>query len=95
MRSLWDDGIAKAAAGLTSIEELARVVTTFQSPRILREASVTRGILRLQEAEMLLPSVAWILKLGTFGSNRRPLTGEQASAFLQGPGQIVAGVVRR
>ena len=27
MRSLWDDGIAKAAAGLTSIEELARVVT--------------------------------------------------------------------
>jgi type IV pilus assembly protein PilB len=28
MRSLWDDGIAKAAAGLTSIEELARVVTT-------------------------------------------------------------------
>ena len=29
MRSLWDDGIAKAAAGLTSLEELARVVTTF------------------------------------------------------------------
>ena len=28
MRSLWDDGIAKAAAGLTSLEELARVVTT-------------------------------------------------------------------
>ena len=27
MRSMWDDGIAKAAAGLTSIEELARVVT--------------------------------------------------------------------
>ncbi|MDH5333397.1 MAG: GspE/PulE family protein, partial [Thermoleophilia bacterium] len=27
MRSLWDDGIAKAAAGLTSIEELARIVT--------------------------------------------------------------------
>jgi type IV pilus assembly protein PilB len=27
MRSLWDDGIAKAAAGLTSVEELARVVT--------------------------------------------------------------------
>jgi type IV pilus assembly protein PilB len=26
MRSLWDDGIAKAAAGLTSVEELARVV---------------------------------------------------------------------
>ena len=26
MRSLWDDGIAKAAAGLTSLEELARVV---------------------------------------------------------------------
>ena len=25
--SLWDDGIAKAAAGLTSLEELARVVT--------------------------------------------------------------------
>ena len=25
--SLWDDGIAKAAAGLTSVEELARVVT--------------------------------------------------------------------
>jgi type IV pilus assembly protein PilB len=29
MRSLWDDGITKAAAGLTSLEELARVVTTF------------------------------------------------------------------
>ena len=28
MRSLWDDGIAKAAAGLTSLEELARVVTS-------------------------------------------------------------------
>ena len=28
MRSLWDDGIAKASAGLTSLEELARVVTT-------------------------------------------------------------------
>jgi type IV pilus assembly protein PilB len=27
MRSLWDDGIAKAAAGLTSLEELARTVT--------------------------------------------------------------------
>ena len=27
MRSMWDDGIAKAAAGLTSIEELARVVS--------------------------------------------------------------------
>ena len=27
MRSLWDDGIAKAAAGLTSMEELTRVVT--------------------------------------------------------------------
>ena len=25
-RTLWDDGIAKVAAGLTSIEELARVV---------------------------------------------------------------------
>ncbi len=29
MRSMWDDGIAKAAAGLTSLEELARVVATF------------------------------------------------------------------
>ena len=29
MRSLWDDGIAKAAAGLTSLEELARVVANF------------------------------------------------------------------
>jgi type IV pilus assembly protein PilB len=28
MRSLWEDGIAKAAAGLTSVEELVRVVTT-------------------------------------------------------------------
>ena len=28
MRSLWDDGIAKAAAGLTSLEELARVVAS-------------------------------------------------------------------
>jgi type IV pilus assembly protein PilB len=27
MRSLWDDGLAKVSAGLTSIEELARVVT--------------------------------------------------------------------
>jgi type IV pilus assembly protein PilB len=27
MRSLWDDGIAKVAAGLTSLEELARVCT--------------------------------------------------------------------
>jgi type IV pilus assembly protein PilB len=27
MRTLWDDGIAKAAAGLTSVEELARVVS--------------------------------------------------------------------
>jgi type IV pilus assembly protein PilB len=26
MRTLWDDGIAKVAAGLTSIEELTRVV---------------------------------------------------------------------
>ena len=26
MRSLWDDGIAKVAAGLTSIEEIARVL---------------------------------------------------------------------
>jgi type IV pilus assembly protein PilB len=25
MRTLWDDGIAKVAAGLTSVEELARV----------------------------------------------------------------------
>jgi type IV pilus assembly protein PilB len=25
MRTLWDDGIAKVAAGLTSLEELARV----------------------------------------------------------------------
>jgi type II secretory ATPase GspE/PulE/Tfp pilus assembly ATPase PilB-like protein len=25
MKTLWDDGIAKVAAGLTSIEELARV----------------------------------------------------------------------
>ncbi len=29
MRSLWDDGIAKAAAGLISLEELARVVSSF------------------------------------------------------------------
>ena len=29
MRSLWDDGIAKASAGLTSLEELARVVSSF------------------------------------------------------------------
>ena len=28
MRSLWDDGIAKAAAGLTSLEELARIVSS-------------------------------------------------------------------
>ena len=25
MRTLWDDGLAKVAAGLTSIEELARI----------------------------------------------------------------------
>ena len=29
MRSLWDDGLAKAAAGLISLEELARVVSSF------------------------------------------------------------------
>jgi type IV pilus assembly protein PilB len=28
MRSMWDDGLAKVAAGLTSVEELARVVAT-------------------------------------------------------------------
>jgi type II secretory ATPase GspE/PulE/Tfp pilus assembly ATPase PilB-like protein len=28
MRSMWDDGMAKVAQGLTSIEELARVVAT-------------------------------------------------------------------
>jgi type IV pilus assembly protein PilB len=27
MRTMWDDGLAKVAAGLTSIEELARVTT--------------------------------------------------------------------
>jgi type II secretory ATPase GspE/PulE/Tfp pilus assembly ATPase PilB-like protein len=27
MRTLWDDGLAKVAAGLTSLEELARVVS--------------------------------------------------------------------
>ena len=26
MRTLWDDGLAKVASGLTSIEELARVL---------------------------------------------------------------------
>jgi type II secretory ATPase GspE/PulE/Tfp pilus assembly ATPase PilB-like protein len=25
MRTLWDDGLSKVAAGLTSLEELARV----------------------------------------------------------------------
>jgi type II secretory ATPase GspE/PulE/Tfp pilus assembly ATPase PilB-like protein len=25
MRTLWDDGLSKVAAGLTSVEELARV----------------------------------------------------------------------
>jgi len=25
MRTLWDEGLAKVAAGLTSVEELARV----------------------------------------------------------------------
>jgi type II secretory ATPase GspE/PulE/Tfp pilus assembly ATPase PilB-like protein len=28
MRSMWDDGMGKVAQGLTSIEELARVVAT-------------------------------------------------------------------
>lgn len=28
MRTLWDDGLAKVAQGLTSIEELARVVAS-------------------------------------------------------------------
>jgi type II secretory ATPase GspE/PulE/Tfp pilus assembly ATPase PilB-like protein len=28
MRTLWDDGLAKVAAGLTSIEELSRVTVT-------------------------------------------------------------------
>jgi type II secretory ATPase GspE/PulE/Tfp pilus assembly ATPase PilB-like protein len=27
MRTLWDDGMAKVRAGMTSIEELARVTT--------------------------------------------------------------------
>jgi type II secretory ATPase GspE/PulE/Tfp pilus assembly ATPase PilB-like protein len=27
MRTLWDDGLEKVIAGLTSLEELARVVT--------------------------------------------------------------------
>ena len=27
MRSMWDDGIGKVAAGITSVEELARVCT--------------------------------------------------------------------
>jgi type II secretory ATPase GspE/PulE/Tfp pilus assembly ATPase PilB-like protein len=27
MRSMWDDGLGKAAAGITSVEELARVCT--------------------------------------------------------------------
>ena len=27
MRSMWDDGLAKVAAGLTSVEELARIVS--------------------------------------------------------------------
>jgi type II secretory ATPase GspE/PulE/Tfp pilus assembly ATPase PilB-like protein len=27
MRTMWDDGLAKVAAGLTSVEELARVVS--------------------------------------------------------------------
>ena len=27
MRTLWDDGIEKVVAGLTSLEELARVTT--------------------------------------------------------------------
>jgi type II secretory ATPase GspE/PulE/Tfp pilus assembly ATPase PilB-like protein len=27
MRTLWDDGLSKVAAGLTSLEELARVTT--------------------------------------------------------------------
>lgn len=26
MRSMWDDGLSKVASGLTSVEELARVV---------------------------------------------------------------------
>ena len=28
MQSLWDDGVAKIVAGLTTVEELARVATT-------------------------------------------------------------------
>jgi type IV pilus assembly protein PilB len=28
MRTLWDDGLAKVSSGLTSVEELARVITT-------------------------------------------------------------------
>ena len=27
MRTMWDDGLSKVAAGLTSVEELARVVS--------------------------------------------------------------------
>jgi type IV pilus assembly protein PilB len=28
MRTMWDDGISKVASGLTSLEELARVVSS-------------------------------------------------------------------
>ena len=43
MRTLWDDGLAKVAAGLTSIEELARV-TIWPCPEAEgQEVRVERG----------------------------------------------------
>ena len=50
MRSLWDDGIAKAAAGLTSVEELTRVVT--QSGSAQAEDLPTRTSLKLAPASL-------------------------------------------
>ena len=50
MRTLWDDGLAKVAAGLTSIEELARVLS---SARRSRARDVRADSRRLADAALL------------------------------------------
>ena len=41
MRSMWDDGLEKVASGLTSIEELARILSCPTTP--IRRIDRVRG----------------------------------------------------
>ena len=61
MRSLWDDGIAKAAAGLISLEEL---LASSRRSR-MRDGGAYPTILEAQKPCLLL-RCAWILKPGTY-----------------------------